>query len=89
MDRQDVNLVIEACLEVLEYSGGYMFQYSYFRQNPIRHRSVETAVVCTVYRNFPPATIWRYQPRQQPAMPELIPAAIGGARHQSQVSAST
>ena len=74
MDRIDVKLIIDACFEVLEFSGGYMFQYSYFRQNPIRHRLVDTAVVCTVYRNFPPATIWRYQPRRISTAPVLVPA---------------
>ncbi len=89
MNTHDVEEIIDACFEVLSYFGGYMFQYSYFRKNPIRHRPVESAVVCTVYRNFPPATIWRYQPRRQPVAPGLMAPAIGSAAHLNHVSAST
>ena len=89
MNSFDVDSIVDACFEVLHYFGGYMFQYSYFRKNPIRHRPVESAVVCTIYRNIPPATIWRYQPGRPPVVPGLMAPVIGVCAHPNCVAAST
>ena len=72
MDNDESEQIIDACLDVLNATGGLMLQYTYRRRNPIGPRSVDSNVVCTVYRNIPPATIWRYRPRRQSIAAETV-----------------
>ncbi len=62
MRTNDVITVASKCAKVLEMTGGYMFQYTYRSQNPLRHAFCfpETLRLKRVYLNLPPATIWRY-----------------------------
>ena len=73
MDNDESEQIIDACLDVLNATGGLMLQYTYRRRNPIGPRSVDSNVVCTVYRNIPPATIWRYRPRRQDLAVHAVP----------------
>ena len=65
MDNDESEQIIDACLDVLNATGGFMLQYTYRRRNPIGLRSVDSNLVCTIYRNIPPAMIWRYRPRRR------------------------
>ena len=62
MRTNDVTTVASKCAKVLEMKGGYMFQYTYKNQDPLRHAFSfpETLRLTRVYLNLPPATIWRY-----------------------------
>ncbi len=81
MQRDDVTTIASKCAELLGMRGGYMFQYTYSNQDPFRHAFdfAESQLMEKVYRNLPPATIWRYRVAHQVKfMPELLKALSGG-----------
>ena len=57
--------IVEQSFAVLR-PGGVMLQYSYSPLPPIRARrlGVEAELVRVVMRNLPPATVWRFSPKQ-------------------------
>jgi phosphatidylethanolamine/phosphatidyl-N-methylethanolamine N-methyltransferase len=59
--------IVEQSFAVLR-PGGAMLQYSYSPLPPIRARKlgVDAELVRIVVRNLPPATVWRFSPKQGP-----------------------